>query len=100
MHFFLKIGQINLDGGHQKVHVVFRGGLELKFAIKARARPGLGPGSNFFEGPRPGPGPGSTFRARARPGLDILGLDPSLALPIHPQSSYINITKKNHCIYI
>ena len=78
--FFLKIGQKNLDGGHQKVHVVFRGGLELKFAIKARARPGLGPGSNFFEGPRPGPGPGSTFRARARPGLDILGLDPSLDL--------------------
>ena len=54
------------------------GGLELKFAIKARARPGLGPGSNFLEGPRPGPGPGSTFKARARPGLDILGLDPSL----------------------
>ena len=45
-----------------------------------RDRPGIGPGSNYNEGPKLGIGPGSIFRARDRIGIEILGIDPSLFL--------------------
>ena len=41
-------------------------------------RIGIGPGSNYNEGPKLGIGPGSIFRARDRIGIEILGIDPSL----------------------
>ena len=41
-------------------------------------RIGIGPGSNYNEGPKLGIGPGSMFRARDRIGIEILGIDPSL----------------------
>ena len=42
-------------------------------------RIGIGPGSNYNEGPKLGIGPGSMFRARDRIGIEILGIDPALA---------------------
>ena len=39
---------------------------------------GIGPGSNYNEGPKLGIGPGSMFRARDWIGIGILGIDPSL----------------------
>ena len=56
----------------------------MKICIKAWAwvgiedRIGIGPGSNYNEGPKLGIGPGSMFRARDRIGIEILGIDPSL----------------------
>ena len=56
----------------------------MKICIKAWAwvgiedRIGIGPGSNYNEGPKLGIGPGSIFRARDRIGIEILGIDPSL----------------------
>ena len=46
-------------------------------------RIGIGPGSNYNEGPKLGIGPGSIFRARDRIGIEILGIDPSLLYSIH-----------------
>ena len=60
----------------------------MKICIKAWAwvgiedRIGIGPGSNYNEGPKLGIGPGSMFRARDRIGIEILGIDPSLIFDI------------------
>ena len=57
----------------------------MKICIKAWAwvgiedRIGIGPGSNYNEGPKLGIGPGLMFRARDRIGIEILGIDPSLS---------------------
>ena len=57
----------------------------MKICIKAWAwvgiedRIGIGPGSNYNEGPKLGIGPGSMFRAPDRIEIEILGIDPSLA---------------------
>ena len=45
-------------------------------------RIGIGPGSNYNEGPKLGIGPGSNFRARDRIGIEILGIDPSLVASV------------------
>ena len=45
-------------------------------------RIGIGPGSNYNEGPKLGIGPGSIFRAQGRIRIEILGIDSSLHVRI------------------
>ena len=69
----------------------------MKICIKAWAwvgiedRIGIGPGSNYNEGPKLGIGPGSIFRARDRIGIEILGIDPSLGVCM-----YYCVFRSNH----
>ena len=44
---------------------------------------GIGPGSNYNEGPKLGIGPGLMFRARDWIRIEILGIDPSLGMTVN-----------------
>ena len=81
---YLQYRMISIKTQHESIKSLAWEGIE--------DRIGIGPGSNYNEGPKLGIGPGLIFRARDWIGIKILGIDPSLVFnqlrtPPAPQCS-------------
>ena len=82
------LGDIVTENSRQKISI---SPIKIRQAIgiKAQAwvgigdRIGIGPGSNYIEGPKLGIGPGSMYRARDRIRIEILRIVPSLVYTVN-----------------